>query len=345
MRVLFILFFSMTLSFYCKGQITVTNSNFVETGDVVSGFQLDANLPDPGNSGANQTWDFSNVTGTETQNFEYVDPQSSPNFADFPSSNLVLLSPMGSYFYEENDGDNWLLHGLVQSAINPNDGIFKYTPAHFNAKFPMNYNDTYTHSYEKDFLQNGNAFLDSLTGKYTAHVNSHIDGWGTITTPLGTYSCLREHIQEQDSVTLYTYIGGNVDSVKFVINIDSYVWWSEDVSIKFPVATHVVTDFEGGGTFFTYNDPGALTNSQNEIEISTIEIFPNPTNGILHFKNPQLYTTLDIYNLYGEKISSHPIKNKNVVYLSDFAIGNYILIFKTEEGNFFVSKVVTLFDK
>ncbi|MEM6965018.1 MAG: hypothetical protein AAF573_09645, partial [Bacteroidota bacterium] len=73
----FSLFLYLLFPFFSLSQITVTSNNLVEIGDIINGTIIENNVPDPGNGGANQLWDFSNLSGTPISN-EYMSPQSTP---------------------------------------------------------------------------------------------------------------------------------------------------------------------------------------------------------------------------------------------------------------------------
>lgn len=321
------------LSTLTYGQITVTNVNLPEAGTIILGYQINDNLPSPGNNGTNQSWDFSSIVADPIDNISYTSPQSTPYYDAFPNANLAFTFSE-TYYYEENDGQNWLLHGIVQSAFNPGDGQFTYAPPHFNAKFPINYNDTYQHQYSKLLHQKGNGTFDSIIGNYDVMIASSIDGWGTLETPLGVYQALREHRHEVDTITLTTYLNGVSSSNTSVIEIESYYWWSEEVNVKFPVAVHSITDNGNGSTYFTYYDVDSMpTSSRNQVEKPEIKVYPNPTNGILYLdKNINNLESVVVYDILGNEVTRVNIANRNIISLKGLPIGVYSLVFLDRKG-------------
>ena len=108
----------------------------------------------------------------------------------------------------------------------------------------------------------------------------------------------------------------------------------------------LTTEDEMFGVFLQYlvGDLSLLPNpvSTQEIEQELIEVnlFPNPTNGMINLVSPkqvQNNSIVQVYNLQGQKIvDEYWLANDNfkTIDLSNFAKGSYVILVKNEEGIF-----------
>jgi hypothetical protein len=85
------------------------------------------------------------------------------------------------------------------------------------------------------------------------------------------------------------------------------------------------------------------TNRLPENKRSAIAIYPNPTMGELRIMNYELeIKSVEIYDVYGRKLSSHPHINSSShpqIKISNINSGIYFVMIITEEGEV-VKKVV-----
>ncbi|MGK0233338.1 MAG: hypothetical protein ACI9VJ_000615 [Salibacteraceae bacterium] len=69
-----------------------------------------------------------------------------------------------------------------------------------------------------------------------------------------------------------------------------------------------------------------------------INVYPNPTNGLITITSEQQISTIDIFNIIGQKISK--IKNQSEVNLSSFDAGIYFLKINDDSGNSEIHKII-----
>jgi len=67
----------------------------------------------------------------------------------------------------------------------------------------------------------------------------------------------------------------------------------------------------------------------SENEITNYQIYPNPTNGVIHVESKLPIQQISIYTILGQRIESN--QNTNEIDLSKAQAGIYIL--KIEDGN------------
>ena len=72
----------------------------------------------------------------------------------------------------------------------------------------------------------------------------------------------------------------------------------------------------------------------SDFENSGINIYPNPTNGLLNIENIR-NSEIYIYNILGEKVAYHSVKNDNTtIDLSNLSNGTYLIKLITKEGTY-----------
>ncbi|MEL6658632.1 MAG: T9SS type A sorting domain-containing protein [Bacteroidota bacterium] len=137
---------------------------------------------DPGPTGPNQTWDFSDLTLPffEIQ-FSILAPEDGLSSADFPDADFVwLLEEFEAHnFYQVTDTGLDLVGGA--SGV-PNDILFKeiFTDSEDGLQLPATYLDDYTYY---------SAFTSFFFGTSTTNERNgsvEFDGYGTIILPDGT---------------------------------------------------------------------------------------------------------------------------------------------------------------
>jgi hypothetical protein len=103
----------------------------------------------------------------------------------------------------------------------------------------------------------------------------------------------------------------------------------------FPV-THIVYNACSSDTFYLTNNMVCNGSSVEEDLLSTIEVFPNPADGVFAITTDRYdIKSISIYNLHGQRIYEAIVPDPvNPIVLSASALpeGIYFLQFKDEEG-------------
>src|SRR5690606_38663680 len=72
--------------------------------------------------------------------------------------------------------------------------------------------------------------------------------------------------------------------------------------------------------------------SNDEFDMSSIKIYPNPVKNELHINlNTNFETTVEIYNVLGRKMLNQTIQNSEIISTENLSSGVYIL--KLTQGN------------
>ena len=212
------------LSFFVgiSAQITLTVSDFANSGDTVRISQAAGTGLDFASTGANYTWDFSALSATSQYLKEYnpigfasllvfgtYGPVAPTNYRasyfnptnDLPLDQLsqflpVTLSDLNQYTKRMTDSITSLGYSI---SVNGQGVPFKSDTIETRYKLPLHYND-YHYSRGYTFIDL-NPVIDFKIKQYRQRT-TNVDGWGTIITPKGTFQALRlrHDIAEIDSV-------------------------------------------------------------------------------------------------------------------------------------------------
>ncbi len=148
---------------------------------------------EPGPSGANQIWNFANVTRDEAltgNTYFCVDPSTTP-FADSLAVQNADISTVfytsdgiTQYFYFISSTTSQVLTASGDTTPSGNFGYGDIIDGYVQYEFPFTYNDSYDFSYEVMDYGSAQGYYfhrDSST------VTVEADAYGTITTPVDTY--------------------------------------------------------------------------------------------------------------------------------------------------------------
>jgi|SRR6218665_460535 len=248
----------------------------------------------PGSAGAGQTWNFGSLTGTTGTPATVVTVASTPYAATFSgTSNIAINQGGGNYSFQKTSSTAYQNYGTVAGGT-----VINYSNPEDYVHYPFTYNNSFVDYWAATFTSGGYNFFRR------GHTTVTADAYGTLTTPMGTFSNVtRVHFVQdyQDS----TNIG-----VPYVITYlnDEYFWYVNGTHAQL-AATYTFTSSASGtpttGGFYL----SAVTASVNENSefVSSLNLFPNPaTNNItidLNLtENKSVTTTL--YNAVGQQVQT-----------------------------------------
>jgi len=307
-----------------KSQITINSADLTHSGEqfVVSNGVAFSGM-DPAITGANVTWDYSLLTSS-SQNIDtifdeagtgsllslyYIDNSFNPNRSNQArhgtafTAGQVNVSDVWDFFY--NSSASFAQPGfgaIVNGAPLP----IPFSAKDYIYTFPLTFGTT-------NVSPSGYTIdLTSTIGIYYSVVkerSNEVDGWGTVTTPYGTFDAIRvkSTIVEVDSVY--------IDSLGFgfatpPITTIEYKWLSPGKGI--PVL-QINTGVGGVVSGITYRD--TLQSTGITIQPSAINelvLFPNPVSKELYVKYTILSKgnlKLEIFSSTGQLISSESTDN------------------------------------
>ena len=181
-------------------QPVITTDIVPQTGTTFTAAYNEGTI-DVGPAGEDQTWDFSDLSTIFDIHFEIMEPNDAPGAESYPDAEFVwhLVEFENYLFYDVTDnvisqlgGVNGVAGDISFSTINTDweDGF----------QLPLTFGDTY------DFLTvYDNYLFGSYIGSGQRNATLTADGYGTVTTPFGTYeNVLRVKIVRQEFGILFT---------------------------------------------------------------------------------------------------------------------------------------------
>jgi hypothetical protein len=160
---------------HAQPTLTAIGSNPV-VGDHFS--LVKSNYVNPGNAGANQTWNLSAMTNNSTHTFNAVTVSSTPDGTNFPNATVVFDGmPVNTYSYFK-----------TSSSVQQNCGYatgftyLSYSDPEDLLRFPFTYNTAYNDHWAGTYINSGFTIYRKGITTVTA------DGYGTLITPEGSIS-------------------------------------------------------------------------------------------------------------------------------------------------------------
>ncbi|MBS1763424.1 MAG: T9SS type A sorting domain-containing protein [Bacteroidetes bacterium] len=354
------LYIIAALSFSSMGtmaQITLTDNDFASAGSNIVVSHADVNSTvDFTTTGAGQTWDFSSLVpqSQDTSSFLSVNStgniyslffvnsgfnsnraniaRAEGNIPTIPNLPITLSDPFSFYYKSSNDYRQQGL-GITISGIQ--------TPISYSSKdvvytFPMNFNNA-------DSCNAAWSFSIPNLGYYgfsQKRVN-HVDGWGTLITPYGTFNALRMRtvLAAHDSLYADTLgFGYGMDRDKVV----EYKWFGQNQLI--PLLQITTMDMLGIEvvTGIAYRDSVRANVGINQLSLNTdVQIAPNPAKNYFNFqvttdKAQQIHlilTNAQGATVYKEVMNVVPGNNLKRISTQNLASGVYTLSATSETGN------------
>ncbi len=324
-------------------QNTLTSANNPVVGNIDKNYLCDTVNLSEGNSGSNQTWNFTNLTITDSSTVNFVSVGSTPYAAQFPNSNIASTNDNSSFNYFNTSQTNILVNGFAGA-----DLTIPYSNAETFLEYPFTFNSTFTDQFASVY----NAFGAETYRTGTTTVSG--DAWGTINLPNGNFSnALRVNYftQTRDSSNI------GVPLVTDIIS-RSYVWFAP--GRKFPVFQIIYTYISLNGTPFVGSKVIDYSPSSPVIGINIIsnetpsgyelsQNYPNPFNPStkINFAVPVSgLVSLVIFNELGREVEKLVNQNLNAgSYEFDWNAAEYpsgVYFYRLESDQFVETKKMIL---
>lgn len=275
---------------FVAGQITVTNADMPNVNDVLLySVTLDSQGQDPTVTGPNHTWDYSALTYTTQRPDTFVSVTSTPLAYQFYFNNGILYSQWKAnyalkgidigisqvpitdvYNFHKNSSSQYSNVGFG-SNINGVPSSTRNIPVDVEYVFPLNYGNTNISNSEYGMSVPTFGYY----GQSLERVDT-VDGWGMLTTPFGTFDCLRVKSTLTKVDTTYIDLIGMGTLIPRPEEIE-YKWIANGMST--PVLKIVTTN--GNISSIEYQDNLSTVGVIELESINEVTIFPNPTKDYL----------------------------------------------------------------
>jgi hypothetical protein len=358
-----ILLITLFLSSFSFAQITVTSSDFASGGDTVRISLTNGAGLDFSSTGPNHNWDFSTLVPTSQVLDTFHSATAIPFLSQVVFGNFAPTKYKASYFreattlplsqltflpvtinnifqYTRLTADSMTSIGYSM-VINNNEIPYKSDTIEKNYDFPIQYgNTTFSRGYTKIDM---NPVYNAILKQHRVH-SSSVDGWGSITTPYGTFNTLRikHEIKEVDSVSFTLLSFPTTLPLQIPLKRD-YEWWTNGQKEPILKITTTVTQGVENITAVQYRDiTRDLNASLNEFESDKISFFPNPVSEELTFTNDGSIQKIEVIDLQGNKVVEFDVSKAqlNKINVSGLQKGFYLLQVQTSKG-----RIVHSFEK
>ena len=296
----------------------------------------------PGNSGANQVWNFFSITPEYLDSMQFTNPFWTQYGNFFPGANLASKwDTLSTYLdYYLNDTSAFYILGsagdLYQTGINCS---MNYIPKYKYMDWPAYYGNIFSSSslaYLYTYTGMGPSGPDSIMQR--AHRSSvvDIDAWGTMNIPLGSFICLRAKKTDTEIDTIWYYYDSIGWDTPFVYSGTAtyYEWWTNAASVRFPLVTLSVD--QAGQTssiawVYSFTSTSGIEESTQKNEII---VYPNPVQDIIFIESKYL-GTLELSDISGKILRTWQQKSlSEVIDVSDLKNGIYFLKIMVEKNRF-----------
>ncbi len=212
-----------------------------------------------GSAGTNQAYNFNYLSAQRYDTTRYSTPTAG-QLTNFPNANLAATTDFVNYVLFKNAAAKLDVEGL-QGVILGQSSVAKFNPVEDLFHFPTQYGNNYSGTWGFKAQIDGssiNALLDSVYLDFVDYYKDTIDGWGKVTTPIGTYKCLRD-ARRDSSHTKITY--------KTIFGSYSTFQDYSSVSLGF---SYLTKEAKGAQVSFEYDSLGRLKAARYSF------ILPNP---------------------------------------------------------------------
>jgi len=319
-------------------QPSITYEHAPKIGDVFYNAYFETPV-DPGPGGANQTWDFADVTSTSTDQINVISPSGTPFVNLFPEANITFYFENENgeiYSYADLSSTEFLSWGTGVVADTGNIIMHNSDPEK-QMEFPFSYQDSFTDDFYVPFEAMGFTIHRRGTSTVTA------DAWGSIHTPETTYNNVLR--VKNESTIIDSMWMGNIFFVTTTSSSTDYTWYTGDDG--YPVFTVNISQSEQStdttGSYKTVTQSVWETTNN----LNNIQIYPNPATNNLFVSIPSSNEgdlNISLIDLTGKELisrNSDLITQNNLIHLdlSGISPGIYFLRVSNER-NTITKKVI-----
>ncbi|HET6992890.1 MAG TPA: T9SS type A sorting domain-containing protein, partial [Bacteroidia bacterium] len=297
----------------------------------------------PGNAGTNQTYNLTALNAHTTDTLLFTLPQFTSHGSNFPGSNLAVeINTNQAYMYFNSQQTIFETTGQAADPFGSGIIDIPYSNPETQLTFPCNYNTAYTDIAKGEgwtYLgyDPGIGFqVDSVHIHTTVFKNSLVDGWGSATTPLGTYNVIRVNNlrHEIDSIDIQAFNSWIYDAYTLDDSTRSYVFWAN--GIGFPLAQLDDHQDLGSITHATWipslPQQSGISEFANVLDMS---VYPNPSIETVTFSTKDAHVKIiRVLDASGQLIRTAKVdSNSTIMNVSDLATGMYFYQACDANGN------------
>jgi hypothetical protein len=340
MKNLYIIIALVLFSLITQAQITITSSDMPKANDstrmskAINALQFNFTQ-----TGANYNWDFSQLQAASQRMEKYLSVNSTPfiyravfygkaNLAsEREDVSLMNINITDGYNFFNNSASDYRQVGYGAS-VNGSPMPVSFKDDDILYRFPMNYGNTDSCDSEWEVNIPGLVFINEKK-----HRVNTIDGWGTITTPYGTFQCIRvkSEVQQLDTI----FYSSNNQGFKIPQKYTEYIWLSK--SLAFPVLIANIPEL-------SFPTVEYIDSARQFVGIETVTptntvsltIFPNPARDVVDIlvetEGNNTQGSINIFNAQGQLVFKDLFtKTYTKKFNHELAPGVYFIRVKTPD--------------
>lgn len=308
------------------GQITIGEWDVVGPGDQIT--QNSDSLPTitfPA-AGTGMSWDMSGLNTHTQSTMEFGAPGWFTNGSYFPTATVAAVDAGGFEIYLQKDSQGLRAVGVAADIFGTGDKQIYIDPADEILRFPATYNDAYVTNSAQTMSFAGSEVgmpVDSVSNKTATEKHVNIDGWGSLTTPYGTFDVIRVNEVSYSTDSTWVKALGSWNLVDNSADTSySVAFWSNDPGTKFPLAE---LSHDNNGMVYSVdwlNGAPAASLDENAVNSS---VYPNPANNEVKVNlEGATNATFVLYDLNGKEVLSSVVSNTSSVNVSGIKDGLYV---------------------
>lgn len=313
-----------------SAQISITRDDFPDIGNLVISAVDNTTTINPGQPGANQTWDFSNLSASTFDSIYYISPSAAPGYQNYPAANLATnhnpLSYPNGYNVNFWNYSTSNIKGVADESLINLFGDFylafhiRYIPPSANLDFPIDYGDSKSQNFVIEWLTASRmAGVTTDSAKSISHVslNCNVDAYGLMILPDGSYPVLRVSETFNTVDSSFSWSGSSwVFDQTSTDNWTQYRWYAEDYGEVgyYSTQSKKANDF----TFFKSE---TLVGMQDVADKNSFRIYPNPAANMIRILPADKAENIEVLDNGGRVLIS--VKQQAEVDVSALAPGFY----------------------
>lgn len=317
-----------------QAQITLTAATHMPQPsiNVYQRFTGSTSMPLP-DTGANVTWNYANLTPDSARHIDYFNCVPQADCAGYGNANLVQGVIADSAFnYYRNAGNICQLTGAGSPLATTT-----YTDVVDYYRFPITYNTRYSDTYAATLSVP--SFGLTITNNGTFATSGA--GYGTLTTPLGTYPNVLMVRIINNIVT--TNMGVSKNDLGHI-----YMWF--DANTRNPILAMNFNFSDNGSGQFVVDGVSGDYMDASASAVSTVSatenfhLAPNPSTGNTRLEIPASFgtnATVLITDISGKKVFSQTAEKNAIIDINttNWAKGIYLVRVQSATGEALMQKL------
>lgn len=313
-------------------------------------------------TGSDFSWDYSGLIGTSQTLLDHKSPDDADQLTAAFFGSFVTPAYRASYYLPATDIPINQLDGFLPVNIENLYRFFRRTNTSLNIvglslviegfglsgrsdtieiayQLPMTFGDSWQ-SVGYTRLDFSIAFPAQFA-QYRQR-SSEVDGYGTLTTPYGTFEAIRVHHTINEIDSLLIDLGGGVTPVAIPLTTHEYEWWTNEQ--KGPLLKVVANEIAGNEvvTSVQFRDsyqPDLVAGLQNN-GIVSFSVFPNPVAEFCSVNAPESGMVY-VLDLSGKIVCEQPVSaGKSLVNTTEWSSGTYVVLFHSSQGTQAIQRII-----